>query len=121
MDTARLLYKGPWLTERYLACQPIIDEQPEALLDVTYDIIIQGKDKLASDLFSAQYKLQAYKQITDHSLKDIDFMLTPTAGTHYTIDDSLAGSGQIKFQSRLLHQLYEPSGLCLDCSSDLFH
>jgi len=87
MDAARLLYEGPWVTERYLACQPLIDEQPEALLDVTYGIISQGKDKLASDLFSAQYKLQACKQVTDHSLNDIDFMLTPTAGTHYTIDE----------------------------------
>jgi len=89
MDAARLLYEGPWVTERYLACQPIIDEQPEALLDVTYGIISQGKDKLASDLFSAQYKLQACKQITDRSLNDIAFMLTPTAGTHYTIDEVL--------------------------------
>lgn len=85
MQAARLLYEGPWVTERYLATQPIIDEQPEALLDVTRGIIIQGKGKLASDLFSAQYKLQACKQITDTLLQDYDFMLTPTAGTHYTL------------------------------------
>lgn len=87
MQAARLLYEGPWVTERYLATQPIIDEQPEALLDVTRGIIIQGKDKLASDLFSAQYKLQACKQITDSLLQDYDFMLTPTAGTHYTLEE----------------------------------
>jgi len=87
MQAARLLYEGPWVTERYLATQPIIDEQPEALLDVTRSIIIQGKDKLASDLFSAQYKLQACKQITDSLLTDYDFLLTPTAGTHYTLDE----------------------------------
>jgi len=87
MQAARLLYEGPWVTERYLATQPIIDEQPETLLDVTHNIIIQGKDKLAGDLFSAQYKLQACKQITDALLKDYDFMLTPTTGTHYTIDE----------------------------------
>jgi allophanate hydrolase len=87
MQAARLLYEGPWVTERYLATQPIIDEQPEALLDVTRSIIIQGKDKLASDLFSAQYKLQACKQITDSLLQDYDFMLTPTAGTHYTLEE----------------------------------
>ena len=87
LEAARLLYEGPWVTERYLATQPMIDEQPEAMLDVTREIISQGKDKLASDLFSAQYRLQACKQITDRILDDVDFLLTPTTGTHYTIEE----------------------------------
>jgi allophanate hydrolase len=87
MDTARLLYEGPWVTERYLATQPLIDENPQALMDVTRSIIIQGKDKTACDAFSSQYKLQACKQITDRILQPYDFLLTPTAGTIYTIDE----------------------------------
>ncbi len=87
IDAARLLYEGPWVTERYLATQPLIDENPQALMDVTRSIIIQGKDKSACDAFSSQYKLRACKQITDDLLAAYDFMMTPTAGTHYTIDE----------------------------------
>ena len=86
IDAAKLLYEGPWVTERYLACQPLIDEQPEAFLDVTRSIIAPGKDNSAVDAFSSQYRLQAYKQQTDALLSSFDFLLTPTTGTHYTID-----------------------------------
>ena len=85
LKAARLLYAGPWVTERYLACQPLIDDDPQALLDVTRAIIAPGKDNTATDAFSAQYQLQACKQKTDALLDEVDFLLTPTAGTIYTI------------------------------------
>lgn len=87
LNAARLLYEGPWVTERYLACQPLIDEQPEAMLEVTRNIIAPGKASTASDTFTALYKLQAYKQQTDALLAPYDYLLTPTAGTIYTIDE----------------------------------
>jgi len=87
INAAKLLYEGPWVTERYIACETIIEEQPEALLDVTRKIIESGKDNLATDAFNAQYKLQACKQITDALFAECDFLLTPTAGTTYTIDE----------------------------------
>ena len=86
-DAALLLYQGPWVSERYIACQPLIDDQPETLLDVTRKIISQGKDKTAIDAFQSQYKLHACKQLTDPVLASCDFLLTPTAGTIYTIDE----------------------------------
>ena len=87
IDAARLLYEGPWVAERYLACQPLIDDRPEAILDVTRKIIAPGKEKTATQAFNAQYQLQAFKQRTDALLAACDFLLTPTSGTIYTIDD----------------------------------
>ncbi|MGD9386188.1 MAG: allophanate hydrolase [Thioalkalispiraceae bacterium] len=87
INAAKLLYQGPWVTERYLACESIIEQQPEVLLDVTRTIIGAGKDNTAADAFRAQYKLQACKQITDKILDDCDFLVTPTAGTIYTLDE----------------------------------
>ena len=87
IDAAKLLYEGPWVAERYLACQPLIDDRPEALLDVTRKIIAPGKDKTAAQAFNAQYQLQAYKKRTDELLANSDFILTPTSGTIYTIED----------------------------------
>ena len=86
-DAALLLYQGPWVSERYIACQPLIDEHPEALLEVTRGIISQGRDKTAVDAFQSQYKLSACKHVTDAVLSSCDFLLTPTAGTIYRIDE----------------------------------
>jgi len=87
IDAAKLLYEGPWVAERYLACQPLIDDKPQTLLEVTRKIIAAGKDKTAAQAFNAQYQLQAYKKLTDTLLTPYDFILTPTSGTIYTIED----------------------------------
>ncbi len=99
LDAAKLLYEGPWVTERYLACKSLLEKQPEAMLDVTRKIIAPGKDNLATDAFRAQYKLHAYKQVTDALLRECDFMLTPTTGTIYTIDQ--VNQDPIKLNSNL--------------------
>ncbi|MET0907462.1 MAG: allophanate hydrolase, partial [Tardiphaga sp.] len=41
-ETARLLYEGPWVAERYLAAQKVIASSPEALHPVTREIIMGG-------------------------------------------------------------------------------
>jgi allophanate hydrolase len=86
INAAKLLYEGPWVTERYLACESIIENEPEAILEVTRSIIAPGKNVLATEAFWAQYQLQACKQLTDEILRDCDFLLTPTAGTIYKIE-----------------------------------
>ena len=86
-EAALLLYQGPWVSERYIACQPLIDEQPDTLLDVTRGIIEQGRDKTAVDVYQSQYKINACKLKTDEIMSRCDFLLTPTTGTHYRIDE----------------------------------
>ncbi len=87
-DTAaRLLYEGPWVAERYIACHPLIEEQPEALLPVTRGIIEPGGGSLASDLFRAQYKMEALKRDTREVLSRVDCLFTPTAGRLFTLDE----------------------------------
>ncbi|MCK2151244.1 allophanate hydrolase [Marinobacter alexandrii] len=85
LEAARLLYEGPWVTERYLATQPLIDKQPEALLPVTYDIISQGSAPSAADAFAAQYRLQALKRSADTMMDQVDVMVTPTTPGIYTL------------------------------------
>jgi allophanate hydrolase len=41
-ETARLLYEGPWVAERYLAAKSLIDTAPETLHPVTRQIIAVG-------------------------------------------------------------------------------
>ena len=89
-EAARLLYEGPWVSERYIATQPMIDENPEAIFPVVREIIAPGGEPRATELFKAQYRLKALKQICDQQMKTVDCLLTPTAGRCFTIEEMLA-------------------------------
>jgi allophanate hydrolase len=88
-EVAKLLYEGPWVAERYLATQPLIDENPEAIFPVVRDIIAKGNVPKATDLFRAEYRLNALRKICDQQLAAVDCLLTPTAGTCFTIEEML--------------------------------
>src|SRR4029079_18118527 len=42
-ETARLLYDGPWVAERYLVVRNLLASSPDALHPVTREIIVQHK------------------------------------------------------------------------------
>lgn len=88
-EVALLLYEGPWVSERYLATQPLIDESPESLFPVVRDIIEPGGKPLATDLFRAQYRLEELRKRCQVQMRGIDALLTPTAGRFYSIDEML--------------------------------
>jgi allophanate hydrolase len=87
LEAANLLYYGPWVTERYVAVKEMIETKPESFIEVTRTIIESGKTKSAEDYFNAEYKIKGYKRQADLLMKDIDFALTPTTGTIYTVDE----------------------------------
>ncbi len=41
-ETARLLYEGPWVAERYLTAKPLIEKDPSALHPVILQIVGGG-------------------------------------------------------------------------------
>jgi allophanate hydrolase len=86
IEAARLLYEGPWVAERFIATSPMIQKQPEALLDVTRTIIGAGENKSAVDTFRAQYRLKALRKAATAVLDGVDCLLTPTAGSPYSIE-----------------------------------
>ena len=83
---ARLLYEGPWVAERTVAVESLITQQPAALLPVIRDIIGSARGKSALDAFKAQYQLQHYRAHAQREFARVDFIVTPTAATIYTID-----------------------------------
>ncbi|HXC09926.1 MAG TPA: allophanate hydrolase [Steroidobacteraceae bacterium] len=85
LEAARLLYDGPWVAERYAAVGRFMDAHPDALFPVTAQIIAGGKKPSAVDAFEAQYTLRSLKRATDAAWLQVDFIVTPTAGTIYTI------------------------------------
>jgi allophanate hydrolase len=90
LETARLLYHGPWLAERYVALQEFFDSQPDALHPITRQIIEGGTQPRAADAFKGYYHLKNLRRMTAPVWQAIDVLITPTAGRQYTIDEMLA-------------------------------
>ena len=85
LETARLLYEGPWVAERYVAIEDFIETYADALWPVTRAIIEPGRDIGAVDAFKAMYRLEELRQVTAEILAAVDCVVTPTAGTIYTL------------------------------------
>ena len=90
LQSARLLYEGPWVAERYLATRALIESRPEAMLAVTRSIIEGGRKASALDAFAAQYRLADLRAAARALWDGADALLLPTAGTHYRIDEEQA-------------------------------
>jgi len=87
LETARLLYEGPWVAERYAAIRDFFETKPDAIFPVTKQIIGNATKFSAADTFVSQYKLKALQRKVEAVWHAIDILVTPTAGTIYTVDE----------------------------------
>jgi len=87
LETAKLLYEGPWVAERYTAIRDFFETKPDSIFPVTKKIIGGATKISAADTFSALYQLQALKRKTESVWDAIDVLVTPTAGTIYKISE----------------------------------
>ncbi len=85
LETARLLYEGPWVAERFAAVGEFLEKNPAAGLDVTRRIIMAGSRPSASAAFRGQYQLMALKRACEAQWATMDFLALPTAATIYTV------------------------------------
>ncbi|HEY3791787.1 MAG TPA: allophanate hydrolase [Bradyrhizobium sp.] len=98
-ETARLLYEGPWIAERYLVIRDLLASSPDAVHPVTREITLPGARISAADTFAALYRLQALRRIAEHAFASLDAMMLPTAPTAYSTAQVLANP--IELNSRL--------------------
>ena len=98
-ETARLLYEGPWVAERYIVLKSLLASSPNSIHPVTKEVIMQGARPTAVDTFSAFYKLEELRRVRDVTFRQIDALLLPTAPTAYTVKQVLADP--IQLNSRL--------------------
>lgn len=87
LETARLLYEGPWVAERYAAIREFIENKPEALFPVTRQIISGATKFSAADTYAALYRLKALQRRNEAAWECMDVLLMPTAGTIYTVTE----------------------------------
>jgi allophanate hydrolase len=98
-ETARLLYEGPWVAERYLVIRDLLASSPDAIHPVTREITIAGARLSAADTFAALYRLQALRKIGERAFANIDALVLPTAPTAYSTAQVLANP--VELNSRL--------------------
>ncbi len=98
-ETARLLYEGPWVAERYLVIRNLLASSPDAIHPVTREITAGGARLTAADTFAALYRLQALRRIAERAFANIDALVLPTAPTVYSTAQVLANP--IELNSRL--------------------
>jgi allophanate hydrolase len=98
-ETARLLYEGPWVAERYLVIRNLLASSPDAIHPVTREITAAGARLTAADTFAALYRLQALRRIAERAFANIDALVLPTAPTVYSTAQVLANP--VELNSRL--------------------
>jgi allophanate hydrolase len=98
-ETARLLYEGPWVAERYLVIRDLLASSPDAIHPVTREITVAGARLSAADTFTALYRLQALRRTSERIFGAIDALVLPTAPTTYTTAQVLANP--VELNSRL--------------------
>lgn len=99
IDAAKLLYDGPWVAERLAAIQDFYKEHHQSCHPVIQTIIGNAARYSAVDAYQSLYQLKAFKRQADRELAKVDVILTPTAGTIYTIDE--LNQEPIRFNSNL--------------------
>ncbi len=98
-ETARLLYEGPWVAERYLVIRNLLASSPDAIHPITREIAAGGARLTAADTFAALYRLQTLRRIAERAFANIDALVLPTTPTVYSTAQVLANP--IELNSRL--------------------
>lgn len=87
---AAMLYKGPWVAERLAALGDFFTGDPPDI-DPTVGGIVRGAEKFSAvDAFEAAYALEELRRESEEVWRRTDFLLLPTAPTHYAIGQVLA-------------------------------
>jgi allophanate hydrolase len=98
-ETARLLYEGPWVAERYLVIRDLLASAPDSIHPVTREITAAGARLTAADTFASLYRLQALRRVAERAFANLDAMVLPTAPTAYSTAQVLANP--VELNSRL--------------------
>jgi allophanate hydrolase len=82
-ETARLLYAGPWLAERWSVIEELARGAPDAIHPITRSVIEPGASRSAVDTFRAFYRLADLRAQIRPNWNALDALLLPTAPSVY--------------------------------------
>ncbi|MDB6117283.1 MAG: atzF, partial [Verrucomicrobiaceae bacterium] len=84
-ETARLLYEGSWVAERYAGVGEFVDGDREGLDPTVAGIIRSARDLKAVDAFKSMYRLQELARRTEKEWEKMQVLLVPTIPALYSI------------------------------------
>lgn len=86
-ESANLLYSGPWVTERFIAIKDVITKTSQIVEPTVRKIISGGENINAINYFESEYILKKNRKKAEKLFEEFEFMLTPTTGTIYKIEE----------------------------------
>jgi allophanate hydrolase len=86
-ETARLLYEGPWVSERHAVVGDFIASHREACDPVVAGIIGAAAGGSAPAVFTAFHRLAALRRGADGVFSTCDGLVVPTTPTLFTVDE----------------------------------
>lgn len=89
-ETARLLYQGPWVAERFAAIGAFATSHGADMDPAVRTIVLGARDLKASDTFAGMYRLADLIRRAEAEWQKMDVMLLPSAPTIYTVAEMLA-------------------------------
>ena len=81
------LYFGPWVAERTVALEGMLERQPEAINPVVRGIVESGRTYSACDAYKAEYLRAELSRRINDTLAGFDALLVPTSPTIRTLED----------------------------------
>jgi allophanate hydrolase len=85
LEVNKLLYRGPWLAERYGSIVNAIGDRFDLLHPTLRRIIAKANEITGADVFAGFDRLALLRQQAQHIWRQIDLLLLPTAGAIYQI------------------------------------
>jgi allophanate hydrolase len=90
LETAALLYDGPWIAERLAGLEGFVADKPGSILPVTLEILREGARYRGVEVFGGLHRLAALRQAVRPVLARFETLMVPTAPSIYRIDEVLA-------------------------------
>ena len=84
-ELADQLYFGPWVAERTVALEGMLERHPEAINPVVRGIVESGRQYSACDAYKAEYLRAELSRRINDTLAGFDALLVPTSPTLRTI------------------------------------
>jgi allophanate hydrolase len=109
LKAARLLYEGPWVSERTAALKDFLESNPDDFFPATKSIVSGGLKNTAVDAFAATYKLADLKRASEGVWNEVAAIVTPTAGGFPTLAeldaDPIGPNSQLGYYTNFMNLL----------------
>lgn len=87
LKAARLLYEGPWVSERTTVLKDFLESNADDFYPATRSIIGGGLNHTACEAFAATYQLAALRRESEAVWEGLAAIVTPTAGGFPSLAD----------------------------------